>query len=114
MEQGAGRRRRRRGRKFDSRSRPHDNARTKAIQKQDGRAAAPRTTTAIAELETEKTASSRTQIAKLEQSIDKLRLGLPEVDQFAQPADGRITWVNQRYGTVWIDLGDRPTACGRR
>jgi hypothetical protein len=42
---------------------------------------------------------------KQERLITKLREGLPEVDQFAQPADGRITWVNQRYGKVWIDLG---------
>lgn len=42
---------------------------------------------------------------KLERSIEKLRQGLPEVDQFAQPADGSITWVNQKYRTVWINLG---------
>lgn len=43
--------------------------------------------------------------AKLERQVEKLREGLPEVDQFAQPSDGRVTWVNQRYGKVWIDLG---------
>jgi hypothetical protein len=42
---------------------------------------------------------------KQERLITKLREGLPEVDQFAQPADGRVTWVNQRHGKVWIDLG---------
>lgn len=40
-----------------------------------------------------------------ERSIATLREGLPDVDQFAQPADGRINWVNQREQTVWIDLG---------
>lgn len=47
----------------------------------------------------------KNQIKKLEGSIDKLREGVPSADQFAQPADGRITWINQRYGTVWVDLG---------
>ncbi|HMP07099.1 MAG TPA: hypothetical protein PJ982_12170 [Lacipirellulaceae bacterium] len=60
---------------------------------------------ALARLSTEKV-SLETQIAKQQQSIEKLRLGLPEVDQFAQPSDGRITWVNQRYGTVWINIGE--------
>jgi hypothetical protein len=50
-------------------------------------------------------ASLEQEIRKLEGSIVKLREGLPEVDKFAQPADGRITWVNQRHGLVWIDLG---------
>jgi hypothetical protein len=59
---------------------------------------------AIATLNTEKSQLQR-QIDELEDSIAKLRLGLPEVDQFAQPADGRITWVNQRLGTVSVDLG---------
>ncbi len=60
---------------------------------------------AMAALETEKT-DLETQIVKLERSVEELRLGLPEVDQFAQPADGRITGINQAQGTVWIDLGD--------
>jgi hypothetical protein len=60
--------------------------------------------TATAALETEKK-NLETQIVKLQQSIEKLRLGLPEVDQFAQPADGRIIGVEQRYGTVTINLG---------
>jgi hypothetical protein len=58
----------------------------------------------LAKLNAEKTAVE-TANAKLERMVEKLRAGLPEVDQFAQPADGRITWVNQRYGKVWIDLG---------
>lgn len=58
----------------------------------------------LAKLNAEKTAVE-TANAKLERQVEKLREGLPEVDQFAQPSDGRITWVNQRYGKVWIDLG---------
>ena len=50
-------------------------------------------------------AALKNNIGKLERSIDKLREGVPNPDQFAQPADGRISWVNQRYGKVWIDLG---------
>jgi hypothetical protein len=59
---------------------------------------------AMAKINAEKTAVE-TANAKLERQVEKLREGLPEVDQFAQPADGRVTWVNQRYGKVWIDLG---------
>lgn len=44
-------------------------------------------------------------IFKMDRVIDKLREGQPDVDQFAQPADGRINWVNQKYGKVWINLG---------
>ncbi|MBA4107725.1 MAG: hypothetical protein C0485_18485 [Pirellula sp.] len=58
----------------------------------------------IAKKEAEKTAVETANV-KLERQVDKLREGLPDVDQFAQPADGRVTWVNQRYGKVWIDLG---------
>jgi len=58
----------------------------------------------MAKINTDKTAVE-TANAKLERQVEKLREGLPEVDQFAQPADGRVTWVNQRYGKVWIDLG---------
>jgi type II secretory pathway pseudopilin PulG len=50
-------------------------------------------------------ADSDVQAAKFERSIAKLREGLPEVDQFAQPADGRLTWVNQKHRNVWINLG---------
>jgi hypothetical protein len=46
-----------------------------------------------------------TTISKLERSIDKLREGVPNPDQYAQPADGRISWVNQRNQKVWINLG---------
>ncbi len=59
---------------------------------------------AMAKLDAE-AAQFKNQIAKLETSIDRLRLGVPNPDQFAQPADGRITGVNQRYETVYIDLG---------
>jgi hypothetical protein len=58
----------------------------------------------VAKMEAEQSTLKNT-IAKLEHQIEVLREGLPEVDQFAQPADGRITWVNQRYAKVWIDLG---------
>jgi hypothetical protein len=34
-----------------------------------------------------------------------LKEGIPNADQFAQPADGRITWVDQKEMKVWIDLG---------
>lgn len=59
---------------------------------------------AMAKKDAEKTAVETANV-KLERQVDKLREGLPDVDQFAQPADGRVTWVNQRYGKVWIDLG---------
>ena len=58
----------------------------------------------MAKMNAEKTAVE-TANTKLERQVEKLREGLPEVDQFAQPADGRVTWVNQRYGKIWIDLG---------
>jgi hypothetical protein len=50
-------------------------------------------------------ATLKNNIGTLERSIDKLRLGVPNPDQFAQPADGKVSWVNQRTGKVWIDLG---------
>jgi hypothetical protein len=59
---------------------------------------------AMAKANTEKTQLDN-QIATLETSIEKLRLGLPDVDQFAQPADGEITYVNQSLGTVNVNLG---------
>ncbi|MCC6493289.1 MAG: hypothetical protein IT424_09730 [Pirellulales bacterium] len=59
---------------------------------------------AIADLNAEKTTLQNT-IAQLERRVDKLREGVPSPDQFAQPADGRITWVDQRNGKVWINLG---------
>ena len=58
----------------------------------------------IAKVGAEKTVLE-TNNAKLERSVDKLREGVPNPDQFAQPADGKISWVNQRTGKVWIDLG---------
>ena len=58
----------------------------------------------MAKINSEKT-EVETANVKLERQVDKLREGLPDVDQFAQPADGRVTWVNQRYGKVWINLG---------
>ncbi len=48
---------------------------------------------------------SGNKIAKLERSIEVLRSGQAEEDVFAQPADGRITWVSQRHQTVWLNLG---------
>jgi len=57
-----------------------------------------------AKVNAEKTAVETANV-KLERQVDKLREGVPSPDQFAQPADGRVTWVNQRYGKVWIDLG---------
>jgi hypothetical protein len=60
----------------------------------------------------ESVAKSTTEITQLkntvsgrEQDIAKLREGIPSADQFAQPADGRISWVNQKEMKVWIDLG---------
>lgn len=59
---------------------------------------------ALAKIDAEKKAVENASI-KQERMITKLRESLPDVDQFAQPADGRISWVNQRYGKVWIDIG---------
>jgi hypothetical protein len=59
---------------------------------------------AMSKIEAEKSAAENASI-KQERMITKLQEGLPKVDAFAQPADGRITWVNQRHGKVWIDLG---------
>ncbi|WP_428303752.1 hypothetical protein [Lacipirellula sp.] len=59
---------------------------------------------AMSKLEAEKSTAENASI-KQERMITKLQEGLPKVDAFAQPADGRITWVNQRHGKVWIDLG---------
>lgn len=58
----------------------------------------------IAKKDADKTAVETANV-KLERLVDKLREGVASPDQFAQPADGRVTWVNQRYGKVWIDLG---------
>jgi hypothetical protein len=64
----------------------------------------------MAKLGAEKTTLTNT-IGTLERSIDKLKEGLPSPDEFAQPADGRVSWVSQEHGKVWIDLG---TADGLR
>ncbi len=47
------------------------------------------------------------QAKKLERVNTVLRTGIPEDDPFAQPADGEVRWVNQRTGTVWINLGEK-------
>jgi hypothetical protein len=46
-----------------------------------------------------------TQIDTLDRSIDRLREGVPNPDQFAQPADGVISWVDQRNHTAFVNLG---------
>jgi len=48
----------------------------------------------------------QSRLSQLNHSNEILRSRQLDPDPIAQPADGRITWVNQRYGTVWIDLGD--------
>ncbi|RIK72732.1 MAG: hypothetical protein DCC67_18855 [Planctomycetota bacterium] len=58
----------------------------------------------VADLNAQKTALQNT-IAQLERRVSILREGVPNPDQFAQPADGVIRWVDQRDGTVWINLG---------
>lgn len=58
----------------------------------------------LAKLNAEKTTLTNT-IGTLERSIDKLEEGYPNPDEFAQPSDGRVSWVSQQYGKVWIDLG---------
>jgi hypothetical protein len=59
---------------------------------------------AMAKINAEKS-TMQNNMAKLERSIDKLREGVPNPDQFAQPADGRVSLVNQRNGKVWVNLG---------
>ena len=44
-------------------------------------------------------------LAKLERLNAVLKSDRQQIDPFAQPADGVIRWVNQRYATVWINLG---------
>jgi hypothetical protein len=58
----------------------------------------------ITKLETDRK-DLETSISKLERSIDKYEARLPKADEFAQPADGRISWVDQANRTVWINLG---------
>lgn len=50
-------------------------------------------------------------IAKLDRANDLLLSERKSPDPFAEPADGKVTWVNQRYGKAWINLG---TADGLR
>jgi hypothetical protein len=64
----------------------------------------------ITKLETDRK-DLETRISKLGHSIDKFQARLPEADPFAQPADGKISWVDQANRTVWINLG---TADGLR
>ena len=45
-------------------------------------------------------------MAKLERFNEVLKSDRKEVDPFAQPEDGVVRWVNQRNGTVWINLGE--------
>lgn len=45
-------------------------------------------------------------MAKLERFNEVLKSDRKEVDPFAQPADGLVRYVNQRNGTVWINLGE--------
>ncbi len=47
-----------------------------------------------------------TKLSNLSHSNEILRSRQIDPDPIAQPADGRITWVNQRHGQVWIDLGE--------
>lgn len=46
------------------------------------------------------------QIEKLDRTIVVMKGKIPNPDPFAQPADGLVRWVNQRTGTVWINLGE--------
>ncbi len=47
----------------------------------------------------------RDKISKLERVIEILKSKTAIPDPYAQPEDGRIAWVNQREGKVWINLG---------
>ncbi len=44
-------------------------------------------------------------VKKLDRVIEILKSNQAPTDPYAQPADGRIAWVNQREGKVWINLG---------
>lgn len=46
-----------------------------------------------------------TRVDDLQRANTLLKNQAPEPDPFAQPADGRITWVNQRFNKGWINLG---------
>lgn len=45
-------------------------------------------------------------ISDLQRVIEILKSNQAPTDPYAQPADGRIAWVNQREGKVWINLGE--------
>lgn len=45
-------------------------------------------------------------ITKLERVIAILKANTAIPDPYAQPEDGRIAWVNQREGKVWINIGE--------
>ena len=44
---------------------------------------------------------------KMERVIEILESKQAIPDPYAQPADGRISWVDQREGKVWINLGEK-------
>lgn len=45
-------------------------------------------------------------ITKLDRVIEILKSKTAIPDPYAQPEDGRIAWVNQREGKVWINIGE--------
>ncbi len=45
-------------------------------------------------------------VKDLERVIEILKFKTATTDPFAQPEDGRISWVNQREGKVWINIGE--------
>lgn len=58
----------------------------------------------LAELNTQ-TKSLQTRVDDLSRSNTLLQENQVEPDPFAQPADGKVTWVNQRYGKAWVNIG---------
>ncbi len=47
-----------------------------------------------------------TKITDLERVIEIYKINTFPPDPFAQPEDGLISWVNQREGKVWINIGE--------
>jgi len=45
-------------------------------------------------------------VADMAQDIEILRGNQLDPDPFAQPEDGLISWVNQKEGKVWINIGE--------
>lgn len=45
-------------------------------------------------------------VAKKDRVIEILKSKTAIPDPYAQPEDGRIAWVNQREGKVWINIGE--------